>query len=355
MVYGIDARDIWQFDGQNFTGVGNQRVKNNLFSLINPLYVDRTFIQVNTQKNQVEIYYAGTPPTMGAVVAMATSGKFTCALPFTETLAVGQTVIITGTNTGTGSITGYTSGNTYYITAIEGDPVTGKIDVFYLSTTTNGSPVATTAGTLTGLTFTITTVGVPNQMISYRYDLDIWNPPRDVNQAAFACESPVRQFNATLGLWTFDKASRTIVYIRGLANTRPVQTNQSYSFINSSPIFSNWRRDNIHLIEDYSGKVMVHRVLPEVINLDSDGLPISPGTTALEGTINLQVEGSNSVAQPVQDLNSETLTINTNNPWIQINQNSHRVIALAIDNISNANIWLCSATTWQYTQVEDDR
>jgi hypothetical protein len=355
MVYGLDARDMWQFDGQNFTGIGNQRVKNYLFSLINPLYVDRTFMQVNTQKNQIEIYYAGTQPTVGAVVATATSGKFTCELPFTEILAVGQTVIITGTNTGTGSITGYSSGNTYYIIAVEGNPITGKLDTFYLSTAPNGSPVATTAGTLTGLTFTITTVGVPNQMISYRYDLDVWNPPRDVNQAAFACESPVRAYNSTTGLWTFDKASRTIVYIRGLANTRPVQMNQSYSFINSSPIFSTWRRDNIHLIEDYSGKVMVHRVLPEVVNLKSDGLPILPGTTSLEGSINLQVEGSNSVAQPVQDLNSEQLIINTNNPWIQINQNSHRVIALAIDDISNDTIWMCSATTWQYTQVEDDR
>ena len=28
-------------------------------------------------------------------------------------------------------------------------------------------------------------------MISYRYDLDVWNPPRDVSIATFACESPV--------------------------------------------------------------------------------------------------------------------------------------------------------------------
>ena len=27
-VYGIDARDVWVFDGTNFTGIGNQRVKN---------------------------------------------------------------------------------------------------------------------------------------------------------------------------------------------------------------------------------------------------------------------------------------------------------------------------------------
>jgi hypothetical protein len=355
LVYGVDARDIWVFNGQDFTGIGNQRLKNWFFDQIDPDYVDRTFMQVNTEKNQIEIYYTTTQPTMGNVVATATSGKFQAELPFTETLAVGQTVVITGTNTGTGSITGYSSGNTYYITAVEGNTTTGLTDLFFLSATPNGSLVASTAGTLTGLTFTVSTAGVPNQMVSYRYDLDCWNAPRDVNQAAFACESPVRQFNAGTGFWTFDKASRTIVYIRGIANSRPVQTGQSYSFIKSSPIFSSWRRDNIHLIEDYSGKVMVHRVLPEVVNLSFNGLPILPGDTALEGTINIQVEGSNSVAQPVQDLNSQSLTINTNDPWVQINQNSHRVIALALDNITNSNIWLCSATTWQYTQVEDDR
>jgi hypothetical protein len=355
LVYGVDARDIWVFNGQDFTGIGNQRVKNWFFDQIDPDYVDRTFMQVNTEKNQIEIYYTSTQPTVGAVVATSSSGTFDAELPFNETLAVGQTVVITGTNTGTGSITGYTSGNTYYITALFNNPVSGGIDLFTLSTTSNGSPVASTAGTLTGLTFTVSTAGVPNQMLSYRYDLDVWNPPRDVNQAAFACESPVRQYNAGTGFWTFDKASRTIVYIRGIANSRPVQTGQTYSFLNSSPIRSSWRRDNIHLIEDYSGKLMVHRVLPEAVNLLANGLPIRPGTTQREGDISIQVEGSNSVGQGLQDVNSQPLTINTDNPWIQIDQNSHRVISLELGNTSTENIWICSATTWQYTQVEDDR
>lgn len=356
MVYGLDARDFWVFNGQDFTGLGNQRVKNWFFNQIDPNYVDRTFMQVNTQKNQIELYYTTTQPEVGDVVATATSGTFNAELPTTGTLAVGQRVTITGTNTGTGSISGYVSGNNYYITALVNNPVTGGIDLFTLSTTANGSPVTSTAGTLTGLTFTVSTDGVPNQMISYRYDLDIWNPPRDVNQAAFACESPVRAYNSSTGFWTFDKASRTIVYIRGLANSKPVQTNQTYSFINQSPIRSAWRRDNIHLIEDYSGKVMVHRVLPEAVNLKANGLPILAGQDpTLQGDISVQVEGSNSVGQGVQDFDSEPMTINTDNPWIQINQNAHRVISIELGNTNTQNIWLCSATTWQYTQVEDDR
>ena len=35
------------------------------------------------------------------------------------------------------------------------------------------------------------TSGVPNKMISYRFDLDCWNPPRDVTNATFATESPI--------------------------------------------------------------------------------------------------------------------------------------------------------------------
>jgi len=46
---------------------------------------------------------------------------------------------------------------------------------------------------------------------------------------------------------------------------------------------------------------------------------------------------------------------NNKDPWAQINQNAFRVNALELSNTSNSDIWMCSATTWQYTQVEDDR
>jgi len=57
-VYGLDARDIWVFDGSDFQGLGNQRVKNWFYDQLDPKYVQRLFMEVNTQKNQVEIYYA---------------------------------------------------------------------------------------------------------------------------------------------------------------------------------------------------------------------------------------------------------------------------------------------------------
>jgi hypothetical protein len=50
-----------------------------------------------------------------------------------------------------------------------------------------------------------------------------------------------------------------------------------------------------------------------------------------------------------------TMAIDTTQPWTQINQNSHRVNSIELSNSSSTNIWMCSATTWQYAQTEDDR
>ena len=257
MIYGIDARDIWQFDGTQFTGLGNQRVKNWFYDQLDPTYTDRVFMQVNTQRNQVEIYY----PTVDAID------------------------------------------------------------------------------------------GVPNKMISYRYDLDIWNSPRDVSEATMACESPIYT-TADAGItWTPNLASRTIVYARGVASSKVVMKDQGYSFISDTPITSFFRRDNLKLLKDYSGKVMVHRVLPEVINIGDNELPVYPST----GSIELTVEGASSVGSEPAQVTAKTMEINTTNPWVQIDQNSHRVISLEFGNTSSTDMWMLSTTTWQYTQVEDDR
>jgi hypothetical protein len=46
---------------------------------------------------------------------------------------------------------------------------------------------------------------------------------------------------------------------------------------------------------------------------------------------------------------------NSQNPWAQINQNAFRVNTIELSNSSTTDVWMCSATTWQITQVEDDR
>ena len=272
LVYGVDARDVWVFDGNDFTGIGNQRVKNWFFDQVDPEYYDRVFMLTNTQKNQIELYY----PDADAVS------------------------------------------------------------------------------------------GVPNKMLAYRYDIDCWNAPRQVTSATQGCESPVYTLNGSV--WSPNYSSRTIVYARGETNKKLVMKDIGYSFItsNANPngnIASTFRRDNIKLIKDYSGKLMVHRILPEAVNLGAvpftgtDNLPIVPSP----GNITVTIEGANSVGSapvtktPVTipiDANGNTLT---QSPWAQIDQNAFRVNSIILSDTSNAHVWMCSATTWQITQVEDDR
>jgi hypothetical protein len=254
-VYGLDARDIWVFDGQEFSSLGNQRIRNYFFENLNIEYSSRVFVENNTRKNQIEIYYPDQAST-----------------------------------------------------------------------------------------------GWCNKMISYRYDLKVWNAPRDIANASFACEAPVYgPYPDSTDF--FDDASRTIIYSRGVANTALVQKDQGHTFISGTPIASEFQRDNIQLLKDYSGQLLVHRILPEVVNLNEVGLPVANST----GNITITVGGSNSVGQPPDFKPPVTIACNTDDPWTQIDQNAYRINSIRITNTSNVNTWLCSATTWQYTQTQDAR
>lgn len=260
-VYGVDARDIWIFNGNEFAGLGNQRIRNYFFENLNVDYSNRVFVENNTRKNQIEIYYPDLNST-----------------------------------------------------------------------------------------------GWCNKMISYRYDLKVWNPPRDIANASMGCEGPVYgPFPDSSEL--FDNASRTIVYTQGVANTALVQKDQGFSFINNTgtangdPIVSEFRRDNIQLLKDYSGSLLVHRILPEPVNLDSAGLPEANST----GNITVTVGGSNSVGQDPTFKAAVTIACNTDNPWTQINQNAFRINSVKLTNTSTTDTWMCNAITWQFTQTQDDR
>ena len=261
MVYGIDARDVWVFDGTDFSGLGNQRVKNWLFDQLDPIYYDRVFMEVNSQKNQVEIYYPDNQATNG----------------------------------------------------------------------------------------------VPNKMLSYRYDLDVWNSPRDVDNATMSCESPIYTNNVP------NLGSRTVVYARGIFDHSLVQMNQGYTDANGLPITSRFRRNNIKLLKDYSGKLMVHRILPEVNNLGAEAFTgdynttIDPATSINKGNITVTIEGATSVGSSPTIKTPVTIPIDTTNPWCQIDQNAYRVNNIELSNTSDNSVWICEATTWQITQVEDDR
>lgn len=87
--------------------------------------------------------------TLSGVQITGTAGQFSCTAA-SQKLVVGQSITISGTYGGTGSITGYTDPTTYYIIA------TNDTTTFTLSATLGGSAITTTAGTPTGLTYSVT-------------------------------------------------------------------------------------------------------------------------------------------------------------------------------------------------------
>ena len=251
MIYGLDARDIWVFDGNNFKSLGNQRVKSYFYENLSSLYYERTFMINNTNKNQIEIYYADLDST-----------------------------------------------------------------------------------------------GWPNKMLSYRYDLDCWQPPRDVNLASHAVEAPTYDSVAD----DFNDATRTVTYSRATVDGKLVEKDQGTEFIDG-PIVSSFQRDNVQLGLKYSQQALMHRVLPEVYNIDTAGLPVANG----QGTLTVAIGGSDSVGNASVFTTPGTININTPNPWIQANQNVYRTYSVIVSNTSSTDTWQAGAVSWQFTPTEDDR
>ena len=106
---------------------------------------------------------------------------------------------------------------------------------------------------------------------------------------------------------------------------------------------------------------MVHRILPEVVNLGADPFtgdderPVDPATSTHTGNVSVTLEGAGSVGAVPTAKPTITMATTTENPWCQFNQNAFRVNNIEISNTSNNSVWMCNATTWQFTQVEDDR
>jgi hypothetical protein len=120
-------------------------------ALPTPLKPFTTYYTTTTGANTYKLSTSATSSAiLTGVVITGTAGQFSCTAA-SVSLAVGQTVTISGTYGGTGSISGYTNPTTYYVIATNGSTT------FTLSTTVSGSGVTTTAGTPTGLTYTLST------------------------------------------------------------------------------------------------------------------------------------------------------------------------------------------------------
>jgi hypothetical protein len=239
-VYGIDARDIWSFDGTSFQSLGNQRIKNWFFNNLNSAYAYQVFLINNTRRNQLEIYFPDLNST-----------------------------------------------------------------------------------------------GWCNKMIGYRYDLDIWNPPRDIANACHGIEAPEYESDIS----QFNPAKRIVVYVQGSTpNSQIIQKDTGNSFIGNTNINSTFERTNIAFPKvSYTMRVFTHRILPEIT-----------GT----GNANIQVGGSNSIAQTTVYQPTVTFNIQTDYPWAQINQNDSRMTSIAISS-NDTNFWKLSAVNWLTTVVED--
>ena len=177
-----------------------------------------------------------------------------------------------------------------------------------------------------------------NKMLSWRYDLQIWNAPKDVDYACDACEAP-KVINGT-----FKYASRTVTYARaGVAGQKLVQTGVGNSFINNQPIPTLFERTNMVLQTQngpvpYSSKVYIHRVLPEI---------------AGSGIINITVGSSNSTAQAPTYGQVGIVNVVTDTPWVTTQQNSGRTNSVKVESNNATDAWNLTALNWQASIVED--
>ena len=139
-VSGATTGQVLKFNGTNF--VPSTDLNTDAVSSVNTLTGAITL----TSQNIAE---SATNPVLTGVVIAGTAGQFTCTA---TTLAVGQTVTITGTLGGTGTITGYTTGKVYTISVTNGTTSFTLVDA--------GAAIVTTAGTPTGLTYTPSTLNL---------------------------------------------------------------------------------------------------------------------------------------------------------------------------------------------------
>ena len=92
--------------------------------------------------------------TLSNVAITGINGQFSCAASSPIKALFGNSVVISGVNSGGGSIAGYVNPTKYYITAANVGGTT-----FTLSATQNGLPINSAAGTPVGLTYTVTSEG----------------------------------------------------------------------------------------------------------------------------------------------------------------------------------------------------
>lgn len=145
---------------QTLMAYGSIAGTNQLYAAVNNAGARSIFRTDNASGGSVgAAIIGGATFALAGVAITGTAGQFSCTAS-SALLFVNQTVTISGTFGGTGSITGYANPTTYLISATNGSTT------FTLKTQA-GVAIVTTAGTPTGLTYTVTNV---QAITNTRYD-----------------------------------------------------------------------------------------------------------------------------------------------------------------------------------------
>ena len=122
--------------------------------------------------------YVGTKDvSLSADFGASAITGYIAGLPKGRGIGINTKIIISGSNTGTGTIAGYSNPTTYYIVGVDFLPD----QVYQLGLIQGGAPIAITAGTLTGLTFTCfgisggKNIDLPNPTLPYQESINVEN------------------------------------------------------------------------------------------------------------------------------------------------------------------------------------
>lgn len=103
----------------------------------------------------IKVTGLAAPLTLAGVIITGTAGQFSCTA---NTLAVGNLLTLSGVYGGTGSIAGYVNPTIYVVGATNGTTT-------FTLTAVGGAALVTTAGTPTGITYTVGNIFVNAQII----------------------------------------------------------------------------------------------------------------------------------------------------------------------------------------------
>ena len=161
-----------------------------------------------TQSGSWTIATTATQATssLSSVSITGTSGEFATSASI---LSIGQTITISGTLGGTGSITGYSSPKTYKISATNGSTTFTLVNL-------DGSAIVTTAGTPTGLTYTTNTANeITNISRMAGQNISMGTGVRDAGtQRVTIATNDVVPISDNSGSLTVDAPVSTPVFVR---------------------------------------------------------------------------------------------------------------------------------------------